>query len=79
MCTSRLIRVKRTPGIGFMPNMRSTVTWEWPAPTSTTSLTHGMGHALHAAFLAMKGQNVGNAGVVNPALFSIGISARSRG
>ena len=41
VCTSRVISVRRTPGIGFIPNMRSTVTWEWPAPARTTSLITG--------------------------------------
>ena len=39
--TSRVIRVKRAPGSGFMPNIRSTVTCAWPAPSSTTSLRMG--------------------------------------
>src|SRR5215471_7734746 len=42
VCTSRVINVKRTPGSGSMPNMRSTPTWEWPAPSRTTSLITGV-------------------------------------
>ena len=39
---SRVTRVTRTPGMGSMPNIRSTWTCEWPPPTKTKSLMIGV-------------------------------------
>lgn len=37
VCTSLVMRVTLTPGMGSMPSLRSTSTWLWPPPKSTTS------------------------------------------
>lgn len=37
-----LTTVNRTPGSGFMPNIRSTETCVWPPPTRTTSFSTGV-------------------------------------
>jgi hypothetical protein len=39
------MRVRRTPGMGLMPKVRSTLTCECPAPTSTMSFRMGVGAA----------------------------------
>ena len=43
MCTSRLTTVTRRPGTGRMPKARTTATWLWPPPISSSSRLRGSG------------------------------------
>ena len=49
--------MKRTPGIGFMPIMRRTPTWAWPAPTSTTSFRIGSDDGFILGILASRSRS----------------------
>src|SRR5262245_61562487 len=61
VCISRQIMVRRTPGIGRMPNRFNTAMWLWPPPTSTRSLTTGVWLFCLGARARLRNQRTGSA------------------